>query len=85
MPIRSRLRAALSGLRHPHHPRRAAPSCRGGASSVLRVAPPGDRRLPTADELFGWMNQDAGVLMPVTGLHPPAPGSEFAARQWPRP
>ena len=64
----------------PRHNRRAAPSCRGGASSLLRLAPPFDRRLPTAGELAGWLNRDTSVLMPVTGLHLPETSSEFGAR-----
>lgn len=77
MPIHPRLRIAGSG---PRHNRRAAPSCRGGASSLLRLASPGDRRLPSAGELAGWMNRDASVLMPVTGLHLQAPGSAFSTQ-----
>lgn len=60
--------------------RRAAPSCRGCASSLLRLTLPLDRRLPTAGELVDWMSRDASVLMPVTGLHLQATGSEFGSR-----
>jgi len=56
--------------------RPAGPRCRGGASSLLRLAQPGDRRLPTAVELGVWMSRAAGALMPVTGLHRQARGNE---------
>ena len=57
--------------------RPAGPRCRGGASSLLRLAQPGDRRLPTAVELGGWMSRAAGALMPVTGPHGPTYGNEL--------
>lgn len=53
----------------PRRTRPANPSCRGGASSVLRLTQPAAPRLPTAFELSGWMSQAASVLMPVTGPH----------------
>ena len=59
--------------------RPAGPRCRGGASSLLRLAQPGDRRLPTAVELGGWMSRAAGALMPVTGLHDHTNGNDFGA------
>ena len=49
--------------------RPANPSCRGGASSVLRLAQPAAPRLPTTIDLSGWMSHAASVLMPVTGPH----------------
>ena len=76
MLISPRLRVAMSGRLN----RRAAPSCRGGVSSLLRLTLPVDRRLPSAGELVDWMNHDASVLMPVTGLHLQATGSEFGSR-----
>jgi hypothetical protein len=47
--------------------RPANPSCRGGASSVLRLAQPAAGRLPTTLDLSEWMSHAASVLMPVTG------------------
>jgi hypothetical protein len=49
--------------------RPANPSCRGGASSVLRLTQPTAPRLPSAFELSDWMSHAASVLMPVTGPH----------------
>jgi hypothetical protein len=49
--------------------RPVTPSCRGGASSVLRLASADAKRLPTALDLSGWMNRAASVLLPVTGPH----------------
>lgn len=46
----------------PHRPRRltrpSAPSCRGGASSLLRLAQPGQR----ASDFSGWMHRAAALL-----------------------
>ena len=47
--------------------RPAGPHCRGGASSVLRLAQPVAPRLPNALDLSGWMNRAGDVLMQVTG------------------
>ncbi|MDE2626055.1 MAG: hypothetical protein KGL99_02785 [Burkholderiales bacterium] len=55
--------------------RPANPSCRGGASSVLRLAQPVAQRLPTTLDLSDWMSHAASVLMPVTG-----PLTDFNAR-----
>jgi hypothetical protein len=49
--------------------RPANPSCRGGASSVLRLTQPVASRLPSTFELSDWMSHAASVLMPVTGPH----------------
>ena len=59
----------------PRRQRPANPSCRGGASSVLRLSQPTVPRLPTTLELSDWMSHAASVLMPVTGPH-----FEFASR-----
>ena len=49
-------------------PRRlTTPRCRGGASSVLRLAQPAVPRLPSALDLSDWLAQAAGELLPVTG------------------
>ena len=53
----------------PRRARPANPSCRGGASSVLRLTQPGATRLPSTLDLSGWMSHAASVLMPVTGPH----------------
>ena len=47
--------------------RPASPSCRGGASSVLRLAQPAAQRLPNTLDLSDWASHAASVLMPVTG------------------
>jgi hypothetical protein len=51
----------------PRRLRPASPSCRGGASSVLRLTQPAAQRLPNALDLGDWMSRAASVLMPVTG------------------
>ena len=61
--------------------RPAGPHCRGGASSLLRLTQPGDRRLPTAVDLGDWMSRAASVLMPVTGPHGHASQAEDAAHR----
>ena len=53
----------------PRRLRPANPSCRGGASSVLRLTQPTAPRLPTTLDLADWMSHAASVLMPVTGPH----------------
>ena len=53
----------------PRRLRPANPSCRGGASSVLRLTQLTAARLPTTLELSDWMSHAASVLMPVTGPH----------------
>ena len=53
-------------------PRRVRPAhlnCRGGASSVLRLAGPGGQRLPTPLDLSDWVSRAASVVLPVTGPH----------------
>ena len=67
MPVIRPTNAHRAGRARPVGPR-----CRGGASSLLRLAQPGWRRLPSAVELGGWMHRAASMLtppMPVTGLH----------------
>jgi hypothetical protein len=67
---RSRAAAAAS-----HRSRRVAPSCRGGASSLLRLAQPAAPRLPSSQDLGDWLSRAIGVLspMPARGFAP----SEF--------
>ena len=64
MPL---IRSAKTFASAPPRARPANPRCRGGASSVLRLAQPTARRLPTTLELSDWMSHAASVLMPVTG------------------
>jgi hypothetical protein len=59
----------------PRRLRPANPSCRGGASSLLRLTQPTATRLPTTLDLSDWMSHAASVLMPVTGPH-----FDFSAR-----
>jgi hypothetical protein len=51
----------------PRRPRPAAPRCRGGASSLLRLTQPAASRLPNGADLADWMSRAALELMPVTG------------------
>ena len=37
------------------------PNCRGGASSLLRLAPPGAQRLPTTLDLSDWISRAAAA------------------------
>ena len=57
--------------------RPAGPSCRGGASSMLRLTQLASKRLPGTLDLAEWANRAAAVLMPVTGLHNSFAASEF--------
>ena len=73
MPLNHRSARPVVTLATPatRRGRPANPSCRGGASSVLRLTQPAaaKHRLPTAFELSDWMSHAASVLMPVTGPH----------------
>jgi len=51
--------ARITSTPAPKRVRPANPSCRGGASSLLR--------LPSAPALTEWMSQAASVMLPVTG------------------
>jgi hypothetical protein len=51
----------------PKRVRPANPSCRGGASSLLRLTQTASNRLPSAPALTEWMSQAASVMLPVTG------------------
>ena len=66
MPLNRSSRTAFST---PRRPRPATPSCRGGASSVLRLAQPIAQRLPTTLDLADWASRATSVLLPVTGPH----------------
>ena len=53
--------------RAPRRGRPANPSCRGGASSMLRLAQAAPQRLPSGPALSDWISHAASVLLPVTG------------------
>ncbi|WP_280153324.1 hypothetical protein [Piscinibacter sp. XHJ-5] len=73
MPLKTRIRPA-TGSRQP---RRAAPSCRGGASSLLRLSQPAVTKLPTVEDLGGWIKRAAQALrVPTVPAFAP---SEFTA------
>lgn len=59
--------------------RPAGPSCRGGASSVLRLTPPAQSLVPNRSNLSDWLSRAAEVMLPVTGPHFSV-GSYTAAR-----
>lgn len=61
MPFISRQRAVCSARLN----RRAAPSCRGGASSMLRLAQPGACGLPPASALSQWARGTGQALIPA--------------------
>ena len=63
MPLNRYARPLFPTHPVPRRARPPHPTCRGGASSLLRLAQPAAQRLPTALDLSGW----AGMLMPVTG------------------
>jgi len=42
--------------------RRAAPSCRNGVSSVLRLAQPAAPRFPSKIDIEGWVSRAASAL-----------------------
>jgi len=58
MPFRPRIRPAAA----PRQARRAAPSCRGGASSLLRLSQPGALGLPSSLDLGGWISRATQAL-----------------------
>lgn len=73
MPISTRFRP-LANLRLS---RRAAPSCRGGASSLLRLVQPATSRLPSTLDIGGWVSRAANAMkMPAAPMFAP---SEFTA------
>ena len=63
MPYTPRSRTATAASPRS---RRAAPSCRGGASSLLRLAQPAAPRLPTSQILGDWVQRAMNVLLPPT-------------------
>ncbi len=62
MPSISRPRPAAEAA---HPPRRAAPRCRGGASSLLRLAQPAQPRLPTPASLGHWISRASRAFQPA--------------------
>jgi hypothetical protein len=73
MPLTPRLRPATG----PRQSRRAAPSCRGGASSLLRLSQPSAPRLPSTSDVLGWVSRAASALrLPTVPQFAP---SEFTA------
>ncbi|MEP6875450.1 MAG: hypothetical protein ABI887_13905 [Burkholderiales bacterium] len=65
MPLNRTARTSSSTA--PRRGRPANPSCRGGASSMLRLTQSASPRLPSAPALSDWMSHAASVLLPVTG------------------
>jgi len=57
--------------------RPAGPHCRGGASSLLRLANPASPRLPKAPELSDWVARAASVLGIGAQPQPSFAASEF--------
>lgn len=45
------------------------PSCRGGASSVLRLTQPAGSLAQRPSNLLDWLSRAADVVLPVTGPH----------------
>ncbi|MEQ1686057.1 MAG: hypothetical protein ABL916_20615 [Burkholderiaceae bacterium] len=72
MPLIRTKTTALSRRARP-----TGPSCRSGASSLLRLAQPTAARLPTAMDLSGWVGRAASVFLPVTGPLAAFAQSEF--------
>jgi hypothetical protein len=60
--------------------RPAGPHCRGGASSLLRLANPAAPRLPKGPDLSGWIHRAAASLLGGSPDHMPA----FAASEFTR-
>lgn len=70
----------MKRLRHnaaPRQARRAAPSCRGGASSLLRLAQPAAPRFPSSLDIEAWISRTANALRLPTV--PDFAHSEFTA------
>jgi hypothetical protein len=65
MPLNRTARSTITTA--PRRGRPANPSCRGGASSLLRLTQSASMRLPSAPALSDWMSHAASVLLPVTG------------------
>ena len=63
--------------------RPATPSCRGGASSLLRLAQPAVSATASRGiQVTAWLARAAGVLTPVPAEALHVRPSEFAPSQW---
>ena len=74
-------------LCHVHPVRPAAPRCRSGASSLLRLADPASCRLPSGASLAQWVQRAAQALeapAPRVAAAPDAP-LHLITRLWPSP
>ena len=52
-----------------NRPRPPGPSCRGGASSVLRLTQPAGSLALRPLNLSDWVSRAADMVLPVTGPH----------------
>lgn len=59
--------------------RPSGPRCRGGASSLLRLAQPSTPRLPEPRGLSEWIKRAAGALQASADMASGAAASEFGA------
>mgnify|MGYP003575275531 CR=1 FL=1 len=63
--------------------RRSTPSCRGGVSSLLRLAnPAGGNGGGVGADVTAWLARAASVLSPASPPALPVRPSEFAPSQW---
>ena len=72
-------RSGSSASAGPRRPRRVGPSCRGGASSMLRLAQPAS---PRQGGLSYWLTRAASVLAPCTAQAVAVRRSELAPSRW---
>ena len=72
-------RSAASASQASRRVRPAAPSCRGGASSMLRLAQPA---APHQTNLGHWLSRAASVLAPPAAQSLAVRPSEFAPSRW---
>jgi hypothetical protein len=75
MPLNHRSTASSSSRRL----RPAAPSCRGGASSILRLAQPSS---PRQSNITSWLSRAASVFAPPAAQSLAVRPSEFAPSRW---
>lgn len=72
-------RSAASASQASRRVRPASPSCRGGASSMLRLAQPA---APRQANLSTWLSRAASVLAPPAAQSLAVRPSEFAPSRW---